>query len=85
MAAAGLAVLESGTLCLYDAEGKLWFNRIDDSLIGDIDESVADSKCEMLKIRQTELTTVDSIKEDTLSVNVLQHSEKQELLRDRNF
>ena len=85
MAASGMAVLEPGTFCFHDAEGRLWFTRIDEAPAGEIDESVADSKCETLKIRQTDISTVDSIKEEALSVNVLQHSEKQELLRDRNF
>jgi hypothetical protein len=63
----------------------MWFNRIDETQRS-IDESQSlESRCEIVKIKQTEITAVDSLKEDALYLNVLQHSEKQELLRDRNF
>jgi hypothetical protein len=85
MAACGITMLEAGTICLYDSEGRMWFNRIDETQRS-IDESQSlESRCEIVKIKQTEITAVDSLKEDALYLNVLQHSEKQELLRDRNF
>lgn len=79
-------MLELGVACLADAEGRIWFNKFDETA-EQTDESLSESRvvCEMVKIRQTELTTLDSLREDSLYVNILQHSEKQELLRDRNF
>jgi hypothetical protein len=86
LAATRITMLEPGVACLTDAEGRLWFNKIDEAA-EQIDESLSESRtvCEMVKIRQTELTTLDSLREDSLFVNILQHSERQELLRDRNF
>ena len=77
MAATGIALLEPGIFCLHDAEGRIWFNRV-------FSEGEEEG-LQMVKIRQTDLTAIDSLKEDCLSVNVIQHSEKHELLRDRNF
>lgn len=86
MAAKAITTLEPGVICLTDSDGRLWFNKIDE-VVEPIDESLSEGRvaCEMVKIRQTELTTLESLRDDVLFINVLQHSEKQELLRDRNF
>jgi len=71
MAANGIFFLEPGVMCLTDNEGRLWFNKIDEVIT--IDESLSDAKvaCEVVKIRQTELTTLESLREDVLFINVL--------------
>lgn len=70
MAASGIVMLNN-IACLY-ADGRIWFNRLDD-------------EPSIIKLRLTELTTLDSVKEESFYVNVLQHSEKQDLLKDRNY
>jgi hypothetical protein len=71
MAANGIFFLEPGVICLTDNDGRLWFNKIDEVI--SIDESLSDAKvaCEVVKIRQTELTTLESLREDVLFINVL--------------
>jgi hypothetical protein len=71
MAANGIFFLEPGVMCLTDNDGRLWFNKIDEVI--SIDESLSDAKvaCEVVKIRQTELTTLESLREDVLFINVL--------------
>ena len=64
MAATRIAMLEPGVACHSDAEGRLWFSKLE-ALPLDA------SECEIVKIRQTELTTLDSLREDCLFVNVL--------------
>ena len=79
MAATGLCMLEQGIFVFYDNDGKLWFNQIEEyQQTQAIDESMTDTtqSCDILKIKQMDLNAVDSVKEDTLFVNVLQHSEK---------
>ena len=71
MAANGILFLEPGVICLTDNDGRLWFNKIDEVI--SIDESLSEAKvaCEVVKIRQTELTTLESLREDVLFINIL--------------
>lgn len=71
MAANGIFFLEHGLICLTDNDGRLWFNKID--AIIPIDESLSETKiaCDMVKIRQTELNTLESLRDDVLFINIL--------------